>query len=133
MNENVQKMQSLYEAFGRGDIATILNSLADDVSWGTDSVATEIPWYRVRSGAAGVGDFFETLAREVEFEQFQPKLFVGSNDNDVIVSVDMIYRFKKNGRTASMTSVQCFKLRGGKVTRFRAFEDTAGVRDAWNA
>jgi ketosteroid isomerase-like protein len=39
---------------------------------------------------------------------------------------------KKNGRTASTGSIHEFALREGNLTRFRAYEDTAGVRDAWN-
>jgi ketosteroid isomerase-like protein len=133
MNNNVQTMQSLYAAFGRGDIDAIVDSVTGDVSWGVDSViANEIPWYRVRSGPDGVRDFFATLARDVEFPQFTPRLFVASDEDDVIVLVDFTYRMKKNGRTASLTSVHCFKIRGGKVSRFRAFEDTAAVREAWN-
>jgi ketosteroid isomerase-like protein len=33
MSENVQKIQTLYEAFGRGDINTILDNLSDGVTW----------------------------------------------------------------------------------------------------
>jgi ketosteroid isomerase-like protein len=31
---NVQTMQELYAAFGRGEIDTILRSVSDDVTWG---------------------------------------------------------------------------------------------------
>ena len=132
MSDNVKKIMSLYEAFGRGDIATIVNNVSDDVTWGTDTAAKEIPWYNVRRGTAGVGDFFATLDREVEFTQFEPTLFVGEGD-DVIVCTELTYRVRKNGRTASMGSVHRFKIRDGKVTSFRAFEDTAAVREAWGA
>jgi ketosteroid isomerase-like protein len=35
MNEdaNIQAVQQLYEAYGQGDIETILQALADDVEW----------------------------------------------------------------------------------------------------
>lgn len=132
MSDNVKKVMSLYEAFGRGDISTIVNNVTDDVTWGTQTAAKEIPWYNLRHGAGGVSDFFTVLDREVEFPQFEPTLFVGEGE-DVIVCVELTYRLRKNGRSASMGSVHRFKVRDGKVVSFRAFEDTAAVREAWGA
>jgi ketosteroid isomerase-like protein len=129
--KNVQLLQDMYAAFLRGDINTILANVTEDVTWGTPTVAQEVPWYRMRNGAAGVGDFFATLDREVEFTDFSPKLFAASGD-DVIVFVDIAYKLKKNGKGASTGSMHRFNVRDGKVSSFRAFEDTAGVRDAWN-
>jgi hypothetical protein len=128
---NVQKMQELYAAFERGDIETLLANVSDDCSWGTETTAREVPWYPIRTGRAQVGDFFATLAREVDFARFEPKAFAGAGDQ-VLVHVDIEYRIKKNGRSASVGSLHEFTLRGGIVTRFRAYEDTAGVREAWN-
>lgn len=131
-SKNIEKMQQMYAAFGRGDIASILSEVTDDVDWGTETVATEIPWYRIRHGRAGVADFFATLASEVDFPKFEPNLFAASGDQ-VLVRVDYEYRLKKNGRSATAKSVHQFTIRDGKVAQFRAFEDTATVREAWNS
>jgi ketosteroid isomerase-like protein len=130
-NDNIQKLQQLYAAFGRGDINMILNNVTDDVTWGIDTTATEVPWYPIREGRGGVGDFFATLDREVEFTHFAPTHFAAAG-NLVFVHVDIGYKLKKNGRTASTGSNHQFTVRDGKIARFRAFEDTAAVRDAWN-
>jgi ketosteroid isomerase-like protein len=129
---NIQKMQDLYAAFGRGDIGTILNSVSDDVTWGLDTVAKEIPWYGIRRGREAVGDFFATLQREVDFTQFAPKFFAATG-NHVLVHVDIGYRLKKNGNSASVGSLHEFEIENGSVKSFRGYEDTASVRDAWNA
>ena len=76
---NIQKMQSLYAAFGRGDINTILSNVSDDADWGTDTVANAVPWYGIRRGREGVADFFATLDREVEFTTFEPKVFAAAS------------------------------------------------------
>jgi len=130
-NDNIQKLQQLYAAFGRSDINMILSNVTDDVTWGTETSATEVPWYSIRSGRDGVGDFFATLDREVEFTNFAPTQFAASGDI-VFVHVDIGYKMKKNGRAASTGSNHQFTVREGKISRFRAFEDTASVRDAWN-
>jgi len=129
-NDNIQKLQQLYAAFGRGDINMIVNNVTDDVNWGTDSSA-DIPWYRIRHGRDGVADFFATLAREVDFPEFSPTHFAASGDV-VFAHVDLTYKFKKNGRGASSGSVHEFTFRDGNVSRFRAFEDTATVLASWN-
>jgi ketosteroid isomerase-like protein len=131
MSDNVAKIQQMYQAFGAGDIDTLLENVTDDVSWGTETVVSEVPWYRLRDGRDGVGDFFATLAREVDFPKFLPTTFAPVGD-DVFVRVDYDYQFKRNGKGASTGAVHQFTLRDGKVSKFRAFEDTAAVRAAWN-
>lgn len=130
-NDNIQKLQQLYAAFGRGDINMILKNVTDDISWGTETTANEVPWYPIRHGREGVGDFFATLGREVDFTNFAPSQFAGGGDV-VYAHVDLAYKFKKNGREAASSSVHEFTFRDGRISRFRAFEDTATVRDAWN-
>lgn len=127
---NAQKVQALYAAFGRGDIDTILANVSDEVTWGTETEATEVPWYPIRRGREQVADFFATLAREVEFTKFNPYQFVGAGD-DVLVQLDIDYKLRKNGRSASIGAVHRFTMRDGVVQKFRTFEDTASVRAAW--
>ena len=128
---NINHLQQLYAAFGRGEIDAIAAACTDDVSWGTDtSVQNEVPWYRIRSGRDGVVDFFSTLANEVDFERFEPNLWAAAGDQ-VLVRVDYTYRFKKNGKSAAATGIHAFTVRDGKVSQFRAYEDTAKVRDAY--
>ncbi len=132
MSDNISKLQQLYAAFGRGDINTILDNVTDDCDWGTATTAQEIPWYRIRSGRAGVADFFQTLGTEVNFKKFDPAQFAAAGD-DVFARVDYIYQFTKNGNSAPETSaIHQFTFRDGKVARFRAYEDTAAIRDAYN-
>jgi len=131
-NDNISKLQELYEAFGRGDINMILSNVTDDVDWGTESpAAASVPWYSIRQGRDGVGDFFATLDREVEFTNFTPSHFAGVGDR-VYAHVEIGYKFKKNGQTAATGSVHEFTFRDGLIARFRAYEDTASVSDAWN-
>jgi ketosteroid isomerase-like protein len=129
---NIQLLRDLYAAFGRGDIKTILEHCSEDITWGTDSIATDVPWYRLRSGRDGVADFFATLQRDVEFTNFNPSVYAATG-NEVFVFVEIGYRFPKNGRSASIGSMHRFLVDGNSLRSFRAFEDTAAVRDAWNA
>lgn len=130
-NDNITTMQQLYAAFGQGDINAILANVTDDCDWGTATVAQEIPWYRIRQGRDGVADFFQTLATEVDFQKFEPNLYAATGD-DVLVRLDYTYQMKKNGNVAPSTGIHQFTFRDGKVARFRAYEDTALIRAAYN-
>ena len=130
---NVSKLQEMYAAFSRGDVDTILRNVTDDCDWGTESViASAVPWYIVRYGREGVGDFFSTLASEVDFQSFVPSVFAGTGDR-VFVKLDYEYKFRKNGRSAATGAVHEFTFRDGNVARFRAYEDTAAVKEGYSA
>ena len=36
-DDNVKTVQSIYEAFGRGDLPAILDAVTDDVDWASDA------------------------------------------------------------------------------------------------
>jgi ketosteroid isomerase-like protein len=42
---NVETVQALYDAFGRGDIPAILDMLADDIQWDQEAPSYGIPIY----------------------------------------------------------------------------------------
>jgi hypothetical protein len=49
---NVQTVQAVYEAFGRGDVPAILDHLADDVAWDQDAAAYGVPINEPGTGKA---------------------------------------------------------------------------------
>src|SRR5438105_468972 len=61
---NTQIVKNMYDAFGRGDIATLLNSLADDVEWTVHGPAS-IPSSGTYRGTAGVSNFFKKLSETI--------------------------------------------------------------------
>ncbi len=94
---NIQTVQSIYEAFGRGDIDTILKHLALDIAWEYDKTCAGIPWLEPRKGRAEVPKFFQALAA-VEFQRFQPKTFFESG-NVVVALNDVSFTVKSTGKS----------------------------------
>jgi ketosteroid isomerase-like protein len=47
---HVELVQALYEAFGRGDVAAILDQIADDVARDRDAPSYGIPLYEPGAG-----------------------------------------------------------------------------------
>lgn len=57
MTNHLTTATAIYEAFGRGDIPTILSHMADDIKWEqwADNTAQQagVPWLQARHGKAG--------------------------------------------------------------------------------
>ena len=129
---NVKVVQTLFEAFGRGDIPALLSSLSDDVSWQIFGTASGVPYYGEHKGQAGVTDFFGKLGGNVEFERFEPREFLSVEGERVLVLGGERGRVKPTGRSFDQEWAMVFTLKGGKVTSFRCYEDTEAVAVAFS-
>ena len=56
---NIKTIAQAYEAFGRGDVAAILDMVTDDVDWAAEAASDGAPWYGVRRGKDAVAAFFK--------------------------------------------------------------------------
>src|SRR4029079_18999488 len=58
--QNTAIMQEMYAAFGRGDIATLLDHCTEDIVWnGVYGCGPQVPFTGERRGKAAVADFFK--------------------------------------------------------------------------
>lgn len=122
--DNIKTIKTLYEAFGRGDIAAIIDAVSDDVDWCVETSSTLAPWYGVKHGKAGVAAFFEGFGSTMEAEEFTPVSFA-ANETDVLSVVYFRGRVRATGRTAAMHLHHYFKFRDSKIVYYRGTEDTA--------
>ena len=129
-NANIALVQSLYAAFGKGDIATIIYSLTPDVAWHSGGRATDFPGFGPRKGQKAVEDFFKIIADNNDFSHFTPGDFYAADDK-VFVLGDYAITLKKTGKKFASDWVHIFTIRGGKVTAFREFLDTALAAEAY--
>jgi|ERR1041385_8968806 ketosteroid isomerase-like protein len=131
-NANVAQVQSLYAAFGRGDVATIIAGLAPDADWQSVGRKSDYPAFGPRRGAAEIQDFFKVVAENEEFSDFSPREFFAADDR-VFVLGSYTLTMKKTGKPVACEWVHVFTFRGGKVTRWREHTDTAQFAEAWRA
>jgi uncharacterized protein len=128
MNNNTSnrdRVQAIYEAFGRGDVPAILEHMSDDVDWDYGAAANEVPWLARRRGRAGVAKFFESLGG-LSIQRFVPKALL-SSENIVVALIDFEGTVKNTGkgiREEDEVHVWHFDA-SGKVARFRHVVDTA--------
>lgn len=70
-DDNVQTVNKIYEAFGRGDVAAILECLSPDVEWEYAWSASPVPWLQPGRGRDHATRFFTGLAGQLEFHRFE--------------------------------------------------------------
>jgi uncharacterized protein len=120
---NTQTVQQIYEAFGRGDVPTILDKLDDSIEWETQAPVPGVAWLQSRRGRTNVAGFFEALA-PLTITRFQPHTFFdGGNKICVLIAFDATnhgrhYSFPNNGHLWEFSPV-------GKIIRFDHVTDTA--------
>jgi ketosteroid isomerase-like protein len=126
---NVDVVQRTYDAVDRGDIPAVLELLTDDVEWTLQGPST-IPFAGTRHGRDGVAEFFTLLGQNLQFQVFEPYLFL--NEGDTVVALG---RERSQSPSTGGTVVQewahVYTLRDGKIATFQAFEDTAALAAAF--
>jgi ketosteroid isomerase-like protein len=126
---NTNTVQEIYAAFGRGDVATILQRVSDDVDWASEADSKIAPWHGVRHGRDEVPSFFAAIGESVDVTEFTPLAFA-SNGDDVLTVVRFGMRVRETGREGSMELHHWWHFGpDGKVARYRGSEDTAQVAE----
>jgi hypothetical protein len=121
---NVTFVESLYAAFQRADIATILAGLAPDVRWEMVGRPNDYARFGPRNGVGGVQEFFKILAENEDFTEFQPNEFYADGDK-VFVLGRLALKFRKTDGRVTTDWAHIFTIKGGKVVEFKEFLDTA--------
>jgi ketosteroid isomerase-like protein len=130
MTDNPAFVRSLYDAFGRGDIETIIDNLDPAIEWVSNGSGDTIPWGGTRSGRAGAASFFQALGDNLEFEAFEPRQFLDAGDAVTVLGRSRA-RFKGNGSDAFDSEwAHIFTIRDGKVARFQEYYDSAAIERA---
>jgi ketosteroid isomerase-like protein len=115
---NIDTVSEVYAAFGRGDVASILEVLADDIEWEYGMADAGVPWLRPRTGRAGALEFFQSLSA-VQFLKFEPTMLLASGDV-VVALIDLACVVTATGIPIEEESeVHIWHFDGdGKVARF---------------
>ena len=128
---NLRAVQQIYEAFGKGDVATIMDLLADDVDWASEADQDIAPWHGRRTKAQ-VPAFFQAIGETLDVSEFTPLSFT-SNDTDVMAVVRFGLTVKDTGKSGVMDLHHWWRFRDGKVVLYRGTEDTALTADLLGA
>ena len=123
-DSNIKTIAQVYDAFGRGDIAAILDAVTDDVDWASETASDAAPWYGVRHAKDAVAAFFTDFGSTREVDDVAPVSFA-AHDTDVLTVVQFRAHSRATGKTAAMNLHHFFTFRDGKIAYYRGTEDTA--------
>jgi uncharacterized protein len=129
--QNAALIQSVYDAFKRGDLPYILSQLTEDVDWTMEGPSI-IPYAGKRKGIAQVKEFFEALAGTQTNMKLTMEPLMAQDDQ-----VTGLGRFTATvvatGRSFDSRVGHFFTVRDGKISRFVDVVDTAAMADAYRA
>lgn len=131
MSSNLATIRAVYEAFGRGDLPTILSHIAETVDWGinVDTTITppeKVPYFRhSRTRDEVVKHYFAPALELFEFRSFVPQAFMeGDGHVSTLLNIDLTAR--RTARQFSIKEVHCFAFdETGRIKWYRGFLDTA--------
>lgn len=126
---NRNTVQGMYDAFGRGDIATVLAALDPDVEWWEAEnfiYADNNPYIGPQAVLQGV---FARIGAEWEGFSVSPKEVLDAGDT-VVGHGYYAGKFRNTGRDVRAQFAHVFTFRGGKIVRFQQYTDTAQFRAA---
>jgi len=123
---NVELVRRVYGAYGRGDIAEVMASMADDISWECVGRPSDFIGLGPRKGCDQVAEFFSIVLAAIDYDHFEAKEFYAVDDK-VFVLGHYAMTGKTNGRKMDSDWIHIITIQDGKVTCFREFTDTAQV------
>lgn len=123
-------MTSLYEAFGHGDVPTVLGAMDPEVHW---HEAESNPYQP--SGAPWVGpeavlnNLFVRLAGEWDGFTVTPATYHEAGDT-VTVQGRYTGTYKATGKSVDAQFCHVWTLKAGKIVHFQQYTDTAQMQQA---
>ena len=118
-----QTVQSVYDAFQRGDVPHILSLVTPDVQW---SQSKMLPWGGDYTNSAGVAEFFTKLAANMETTAFEPKENIEIG-NEVFSFGIYAGKNPKTGKSASSNWMFRWRVVDGKIASYNAYIDSAAL------
>jgi ketosteroid isomerase-like protein len=128
MLDLIGKVKEFYAAFSRGDIAAILASVANDVSWEYEA-PPELLSSGIRRSSKEVAEYFAALAgQQVDHKLEMTEFFLAG---------DAVAAFGRYQGTVKSTGIRVntpvahyFKFRDGKVVRHFQLTNTGAILEA---
>ncbi|WP_426195382.1 nuclear transport factor 2 family protein [Massilia sp. DWR3-1-1] len=128
-HHNKQLVMQAYGLYSQGDIKGVLDLCTDQVCWTSADIA-QVPFSGTYHGRYEVGEFFASLAGNMDTVHFTPRDFIAEGDK-VVVTGTAHWHVKSTGADFGSDWVHVFTVRDDKITRFEQYTDTAAAQAAF--
>lgn len=119
---NVEMMEQLYTAFNQGDIETVLDGMAADITW-IEPEGSEVFGGEYHGPEAVLEHVFAPTNEDYDRFEVRPDRFIDGGDTVVVEGVFTIAITA--GNDFEIPFVQVVDLKDGKIQHFRNYADTA--------
>jgi uncharacterized protein len=123
--QNVALIQKMLEAFGRGDVQTILDHSTTDCEFYCPGPAI-IPYAGTKRGRAEIQAYFDALIGTQSSADLSIDEFVAQGDTVVAIG-RYTAKVKATGKPIDTPVILTFHMQDGKIRRHVAMGDTAAV------
>jgi uncharacterized protein len=126
--ENIQVIRGMYEAFGRGDVPTVIGQMDQSIEWRVAEnfiYADRNPYVGTQAVVEGV---FMRLGAEWEAFTMTPEEWLDAG-NHVVVLGTYTGTHRPTGREVRAQFAHVWSVRGGRVARFQQYTDTKQFAD----
>jgi uncharacterized protein len=120
--QNIAFVRSLYEAFGRGDVPTVLAGFADDIEWNeSEGMPYGGQYHSPQEVAENV---FAPIPNDFDDFSVKPEEILADGERVVVL---LTYRGagKESGKALQMPAAHVWTVRDGKITKFVQLADSA--------
>lgn len=122
MNNIIELIQQLYQAFSQKDIVSILGFLDEDVEWGEPENPYN-PAGGTRKGHSGFMEWLNIGKNAEDILVLEPKRFLTDNDSVAVIGY-MKCQAKTTGKIYESDFVHWAVIKNNKIIKFQEFFDT---------
>ena len=123
--------KTLYDAFLAGDLQTIYDLLDPGIEWELVG-SEEVPHFGLYRGVDEVKRFFSIIGRINRVESFEV-LSCTETEKGAYVECRERGHFQGHPKHFDVRSCQILEIQHGRIVRFRIYQDTAQMVDAWRS
>jgi hypothetical protein len=118
----LELVQSLYQAFGRGDLPGILELLADDAEW-TFVGSRGLPYTGAVRGRQAIAGWFQSIPTVDQIQAFEPRQLLAGPDHVTAIGFEKTAALP-GGKVFESEWVHVWRVKDGRVTSFWGMYDT---------
>lgn len=126
-----QIVQSIYEAFGAGNIPHILNTLAEDVEW-TFYGPADIPFAGHYRGRADMMRFFALVGQSAEVEKYEVREIDAAGDFVVVQGWQRV-KARPTGKVWETNFIHFYTFANGQPVKVREYYNTSPMVEAFRS
>jgi len=128
MSENSDALKRGYEAFNAGDIDTVSEIFADDISWEGPNTSG-VPMSGLNEGKEGVLQALGHIGQLFQTFRVSPDEMIEQGDTIVVLS-HIEGTTATSGNEIKLPGVEVWRMSDGKARRVQSLVDTAELKAA---